>query len=121
MTGNVRFPLCQGADIDERAIRREEPEQLVKTLAEAKVRTSKRTVMLFLLVFFSWMAYRSYVFLELQAEAIKLKLQGDSAPDSDQPALLITSDQVRRSASAFSGFAFVYPCGFFTPAVTIFN
>ncbi|CAD6214341.1 unnamed protein product [Miscanthus lutarioriparius] len=52
------------ADIDEKAIRREEPEQLVKALAEAK------------------------------AEAIKQKLQGDSAPDSDQPALLITSDQV---------------------------
>lgn len=34
------------------------------------------------------------MFLEMQAEAIKLKLQGDSAPDSDQPALLITSDQV---------------------------
>jgi len=52
------------ADIDERAIRMEEPEQLVKALAEAK------------------------------AEAIKQKLQGDSAPDSDQPALMITSDQV---------------------------
>jgi len=109
---HVGFPFCQSADIDERAIRREEPEQLVKALAEAKVRTSKRTVMLFLLVFFSWMASRSNAFLELQAEAIKLKLQGDSAPDSDQPALLITSDQVQRSASAFSGFAFVHPCGF---------
>lgn len=55
------------ADIDERAIRREEPEQLVKALAEAK------------------------------AEAIKQKLHGDSAPvtDGDQHALLlITSDQV---------------------------
>jgi hypothetical protein len=46
------FPLCQSADIDERAIRREEPEQLVKALAEAKVRASRWTVMLFLLVFF---------------------------------------------------------------------
>jgi hypothetical protein len=57
--------------------------------------------MLFLLVFFSvgWHA-GVYVFLvlELQAEAIKQKLQGDSAPDSDQPALMITSDQVRHSA-----------------------
>ena len=52
------------------------------------------------------------MFLDLQAEAIKQKLQGDSAPDSDQPALLITSDQVGRSASAFSGFGFVYSCGF---------
>ncbi|XP_020409034.1 uncharacterized protein [Zea mays] len=65
VSGN--YPRFKSADIDERAIRREEPEQLVKALAEAK------------------------------AEAIKQKLQGDSAPvtDGDQPArLLITSDQV---------------------------
>uniref|UniRef100_A0A0D9ZCG0 Maf-like protein n=1 Tax=Oryza glumipatula TaxID=40148 RepID=A0A0D9ZCG0_9ORYZ len=53
------------ADIDERAIRREKPEELVKALAEAK------------------------------AEAIKLKLHGeDSAQERDQPTILITSDQV---------------------------
>ncbi|KAJ1293824.1 hypothetical protein BS78_01G098300 [Paspalum vaginatum] len=52
------------ADIDEKAIRMEEPKQLVKALAEAK------------------------------AEAIKLKLHGEYASDRDQTALLITSDQV---------------------------
>jgi hypothetical protein len=36
--------VSQSADIDERAIRREEPEQLVKALAEAKVRTGNWTV-----------------------------------------------------------------------------
>ncbi|KAF0910371.1 hypothetical protein E2562_001543 [Oryza meyeriana var. granulata] len=52
-------------DIDERAIRREKPEELVKALAEAK------------------------------AEAIKMKLHGDdSARARPQPTILITSDQV---------------------------
>ncbi|RCV41132.1 hypothetical protein SETIT_9G111100v2 [Setaria italica] len=52
------------AGIDEKAIRKDKPEELVKALAEAK------------------------------AEAIKLKLHGDCAPGRDQTALLITSDQV---------------------------
>uniref|UniRef100_A0A0D9VYF4 Maf-like protein n=1 Tax=Leersia perrieri TaxID=77586 RepID=A0A0D9VYF4_9ORYZ len=53
------------ADIDERAIRREKPEDLVKALAEAK------------------------------AEAIKLKLHGEDISHArDQPTILITSDQV---------------------------
>ncbi|GJM96448.1 hypothetical protein PR202_ga13287 [Eleusine coracana subsp. coracana] len=52
------------ADIDEKAIRRETPEELVKALAEAK------------------------------AEAIKQKLHGDCARDRDRPTLLVTSDQV---------------------------
>uniref|UniRef100_A0ACD6A8L8 Uncharacterized protein n=1 Tax=Avena sativa TaxID=4498 RepID=A0ACD6A8L8_AVESA len=58
------------ADIDEEAIRREKPEELVKALAEAK------------------------------AEAIKLKLNdgcGDRDWSSDRPTLLITSDQVKVS------------------------
>ncbi|KAF8675366.1 hypothetical protein HU200_047731 [Digitaria exilis] len=52
------------ADIDERAIRKDKPEELVKALAEAK------------------------------AEAIKLKIHGECAPDGNQTTLLITSDQV---------------------------
>ncbi|KQK13456.1 hypothetical protein BRADI_1g10240v3 [Brachypodium distachyon] len=53
------------ADIDEKAIRRDKPEELVKALAEAK------------------------------ADAVKLKLHDSSTRDSrDQHALLITSDQV---------------------------
>ncbi|OEL30419.1 hypothetical protein BAE44_0008563 [Dichanthelium oligosanthes] len=52
------------ADIDEKAIRKDKPEELVKALAEAK------------------------------AEAIKLKLHGNCAPERHQPTLLITSDQV---------------------------
>ncbi|KAK3146238.1 hypothetical protein QOZ80_3BG0263470 [Eleusine coracana subsp. coracana] len=52
------------ADIDEKAIRRETPEELVKALAEAK------------------------------AEAIKQKLHGDCARDRDGPTILVTSDQV---------------------------
>ncbi|KAL6843634.1 hypothetical protein ACP4OV_026696 [Aristida adscensionis] len=55
---------AMSADIDEKAIRREKPEELVKALAEAK------------------------------AEAIRLKLHGHCAPERDQPTLLITSDQV---------------------------
>lgn len=52
------------ADIDEKAIRREKPEELVKALAEAK------------------------------AEAVKLKFHDECARDRDQSTLLITSDQV---------------------------
>ncbi|TVU45314.1 hypothetical protein EJB05_04798, partial [Eragrostis curvula] len=52
------------ADIDEKAIRRDKPEELVKALAEAK------------------------------AQAIKQKLHGDCAPNRDETTLLITSDQV---------------------------
>ncbi|KAL6637749.1 hypothetical protein ACP70R_025321 [Stipagrostis hirtigluma subsp. patula] len=53
------------ADIDEKAIRREKPEELVKALAEAK------------------------------ADAIKLKLHADCALEGELlPTLLITSDQV---------------------------
>uniref|UniRef100_A0A453H9G0 Maf-like protein n=1 Tax=Aegilops tauschii subsp. strangulata TaxID=200361 RepID=A0A453H9G0_AEGTS len=57
---------CQSADIDERAIRREKPEELVKALAEAK------------------------------ADAIKLNLVDGCADRDirDPPTLLITSDQV---------------------------
>ncbi|CAN6315449.1 unnamed protein product [Urochloa humidicola] len=56
--------IVMSADIDEKAIRKDKPEELVKALAEAK------------------------------AEAIKLKLHGDCAADRDQITLLITSDQV---------------------------
>lgn len=66
----IWFLCCQSADIDEKAIRREKPEELVKALAEAK------------------------------AEAIKLNLRDCCAdPDSsnDRPTLLITSDQVKVS------------------------
>ncbi|KAG8098000.1 hypothetical protein GUJ93_ZPchr0013g37118 [Zizania palustris] len=53
------------ADIDERAIRKEKPEELVKALAEAK------------------------------ADAIRLKFHGEEgAPATEQPTILITSDQV---------------------------
>ncbi|CAN6322775.1 unnamed protein product [Urochloa humidicola] len=52
------------ADIDEKAIRKDKPDELVKALAEAK------------------------------AEAIKLNLHGDCAADRDHTTLLITSDQV---------------------------
>ncbi|PUZ37253.1 hypothetical protein GQ55_9G103800 [Panicum hallii var. hallii] len=56
--------IVMSADIDEKAIRKDKPDELVKALAEAK------------------------------AEAIKLKLHGDCGPGSDQTTLLITSDQV---------------------------
>ncbi|CAN6309543.1 unnamed protein product [Urochloa humidicola] len=56
--------IVMSADIDEKAIRKDKPEELVKALAEAK------------------------------AEAIKLKLHGDCAADRGQITLLITSDQV---------------------------
>ena len=35
---------CQSAHIDEKAIRRDKPEELVKALAEAKVRTSHGSI-----------------------------------------------------------------------------
>ncbi|XP_025798517.1 maf-like protein DDB_G0281937 isoform X2 [Panicum hallii] len=56
--------IVMSADIDEKAIRKDKPDELVKALAEAK------------------------------AEAIKLKLHDDCGPGSDQTTLLITSDQV---------------------------
>ncbi|CAN6292327.1 unnamed protein product [Urochloa humidicola] len=56
--------IVMSADIDEKAIRKDKSEELVKALAEAK------------------------------AEAIKLKLHGDCAADRGQITLLITSDQV---------------------------
>lgn len=63
------------------------------------------------------MACRSNVFLGLQAEAIKQKLHGDSAPvtDGDQPArLLITSDQVGGRFSSLEWIWFCTPVEFDT-------